>query len=353
MTPRIDVRLPLFEPGSLVEGDRGYLKGIHPLADGSAVIHLSTYIDGEFSTSLVKVGNGSRELLPVPDAVGERVRECRRDEATRSASYGAPISFQVGERVGVLVADRWAWIVDPGGDNAPIEMALEPLPLATCTLGQRSFIPVRAGVSLDQQVPVILRHPEARDDYPAFFATLKFDPQARAARWNASALTAGPATVPYRVDPEDFNGVPEYSGTTLGDVAGLRDRLRVFTMGNRTHYGRMGMPYAAALETDTDGANPRLLREIDESSHGLFAPDGRHMLLLPFFKSGARKGKPSLIDLEAGTETPLAVRGLASYRPLAYRDGAIWFAGQGSWADWDSLVLDAGKPGEVVVCRMD
>ncbi len=43
------------------------------------------------------------------------------------------------------------------------------------------------------------------------------------------------------------------------------------------------------------------------------------MLLILFFQSGPRKGKPSLV-LDAGTETPLSVRGLASYRPLAYRE---------------------------------
>lgn len=77
------------------------------------------------------------------------------------------------------------------------------------------------------------------------------------------------------------------------------------------------------------------------------------MLLLPFFKSGPRKGKPALVDLDAGIETSLSVRGLASYRPLAYRDGCIWFAGSGAWADWASLVLSSDKPGELVVCRLD
>jgi hypothetical protein len=353
MTPQIAFRLPLFESGTLLESDRGYLKGIHPLADGTAVIHLSTYSHAQFSTSLLRVGNGSRQVLPVPEAVSERVRQCREDEATRLASYGAPISFRVGERVGLLVTDRWAWLFDPSGDVEPIEIAIDPLPWASGITGQRSYIPVRAGVSNEARVPIILRHPDARDDYPAFLATIEFDLPARTARWNATARAQGPATVPYRVDPDDFNGLPEYAGTTLGDAAWLGDRLRVFTMGNRTHYGRMGMPYASALETDIDGANPRCLRDIGESSHGLFSPDGRHLLLLPFFKSGPRKGKPSLLDLDAGTELPLSVRGLAAYRPLAYRDGCMWFAGRGSWSDWDSLVLDEGKPGELVACRMD
>ena len=43
---------------------------------------------------------------------------------------------------------------------------------------------------------------------------------------------------------------------------------------------------------------------------------------------------------------------LASYRPLAYRDGVVWFAGKGHWANWASLVLGADTPGELVACRM-
>lgn len=62
--------------------------------------------------------------------------------------------------------------------------------------------------------------------------------------------------------------------------------------------------------------------------------------------------KPALLDLGTGGEHGLAVRGLASYRPLAYRDGVVWFAGKGSWANWASLTLNADTPGELVACRM-
>lgn len=352
MTPQIDYRLPLFESQALAGGDRGYLKGLHPLADGSAVVHLSTYTDDEFETSLVHVGNGFRRPLTVPDAVRTRISQCRENEVTKQASFGAPHSFRVGERVGLLVADRWLWIIDPYAESQPSEIAIAPLPLATCILGERAYIPERAGVTGDSRVPIIFRHPDARPDYPAYLAMLHVDVEAGTAHWDERALSVGPTTVPYRIDPEGLNGVPEYAGSTLGDVVPLGDRLRVFTMGNHTHYGRMGMRHPSALDADADGSNPECLREIDESSHGLFSPDGQHMLLLPFFKSGPRKGKPSLVDLSSGVETPLSVRGLATYRPLAYRDGYVWFAGKGDWADWDSLVLSDGKPGELVACRI-
>lgn len=353
MTSRIEFRLPLFESDTLTDHDRGYLKGIHPLADGSAVVHLSTYTEGEFETSLIHVGDGFRRPLPVPDAIRACVSRCRKDEVTEAASYGAPISFRVRERVGLLIADRWAWIFAPDGNTPPVAIEIAPLPLAACITAKRSYIPVHSGVSHDGSIPIILRHPDARPDYPAYLAMLEFDLDAGTAQWNARALSDAPATVPYRVDPEGLNGVPEYAGSSLGDAVQLGDRLRVFTMGNNTHYGRMGMQHPSALETSIDGSSPRCLREINESSHGLFSPDGRHMLLLPFFKSGPRKGKPSLVDLDSGEETALHVRGLAAYRPLAYRDGWIWFAGKGDWADWSSLVLSESKHGELVACRID
>lgn len=47
---------------------------------------------------------------------------------TESASYGAPVSFQVDERVGLLVTDRWAWLFDPRGEAEPVAIEIDPLP---------------------------------------------------------------------------------------------------------------------------------------------------------------------------------------------------------------------------------
>ena len=50
---------------------------------------------------------------------------------------------------------------------------------------------------------------------------------------------------------------------------------------------------------------------------------------------------------------PLTANGvLASYRLLAYRDGVVWFAGKGHWANWASLVFGADTTGDLVACRM-
>jgi hypothetical protein len=103
---------------------------------------------------------------------------------TKSASYGAPISFQVGERVGLLVAA-------PQGDAEPVAIEIAPLPLAICILGRRSYVPEWSGVSRDRRVPIVLRHPDASPDYPAYLATLEFDLDAGTARWNARALAEG------------------------------------------------------------------------------------------------------------------------------------------------------------------
>ncbi|MGY3266853.1 hypothetical protein [Lysobacter sp. HA35] len=352
MTLQIDHRITLFSPGALVGSSRGYLGAVYPLGDGSVVVHLAECVDDNWSTLLLHAGPDFRRELAVPSAVRERVEDLRRDPVTESATWGAPISFKVGERIGLLVTDRCAWVFDPVGGEEPVEIAIKPLALANCINAPRSFMPVRAGLSCDHRVPVIFRHPDGRDDYPCYLSTLEIDLQRRTGHWTLRAADGQPVTVPYRVDLDDFNGTDAYAGTTLGDVVWLGDRFRIFTMGNRTHYGRMGMSHAAVVDTDPDGTNPRCVREMDESCHGLFSADGRRMLLLPFFKSGARKGKPSILDLEDGTETGIAVRGLATYRPLADRDGVVWLAGKGSWSDWSALVLDAGGAGEIVGCRV-
>jgi hypothetical protein len=359
MTQQLEFRIALHPLETLFGHARAHLRGIHPLSDGSAVLHLSTRQGplGKARTWLVVADANSLRPLQIPAAVKSRIDECAKDPVTEKASYGAPRSFQLGDRIGLLVTDRWAWVFDPLRGTEPVEVAIEPLALAGGVRSSRSYFPDRCGTGRDGRVPVIFRHPDAWPDYPCYLSTLELDLDAGRGRWSLQSSTGEPIVVPYRVDPDDFNGVPQYAGTILADALWLGDRFRLFTIGNRTHYGRMGMAYVSVIECDGDGGNPRVVREIDESAHGLFAADGRHLLLLPFTKRGPRKGKPSLIDLETGLETPLAIRGLASYKPQAFHDGRIWMAGgagAGSWASWDELALSDsdGDRGEVVACRL-
>lgn len=359
MTPQVEFRTALHPLVTLFAHDHAHLRGVYPLSDGSAVLHLSTRQGplGKGRTWLVAANANGVRPLPMTADLEARITECAQDPATKKATYGAPRSFQLGDRVGLLVADRWAWVFDPLGGSHPVELAIEPLALAEGTLSPSSYEPVRCGAGRDGRVPVIFRHPDAWPDYVCYLSALELDLDRGRGRWAVQSPTGGPIVVPYRVDPEDFNGVPQHAGTTLGDAIWLGDRFRLFTMGNRSHHGRMGMSYVGVIDCDADGGNPRLVRDIDESAHGLFAADGRHLLLLPFTKKGPRKGKPSLIDLETGVETPLAIRGLASCKPQAYRAGRLWMAGgagAGSWASWNELAMsdDDGDRGEVVACTL-
>lgn len=354
---QVEFRVPLHPLDTLFGHARAALRGVHPLSDGSAVLHLTTRnseLKDRRTWLLVADEHGLRPL-PIPAELDARITACREDPATERASYGAPLSFQLGDRIGLLVADRWAWMFDPLGGSDPVEVAIEPLALANGVIAAKCYLPQRCGRGRDGRIPVIFRHPDAWPDYVCYLSTLEIDLDAGHGRWTLRSPTGEPIVVRYRVDPEDFNGVPEYAGTTLGDALWLGDRFRLFTMGNRSHHGRMGMRYVSVIECDADGSNPRVVREIDESAHGLFAADGRHLLLLPFTKKGPRKGKPSLVDLDTGTETPLVVRGLASYMPQAFADGRAWLAGgagAGSWASWTELSIGDGDRGEVVACRV-
>jgi hypothetical protein len=357
--PKIEFRVPLHPLASLFGDAHAHVMGVHPLSDGSVVLHLSTRAEpiGDARIRLVVADGRGLRPLAVPEEVAACVEACGEDPVTEEASYGAPVSFRLGDRVGLLVADRWAWVFDPLGGTAPVAIAIEPLALVTDRWGSRSYVPDRCGAGRDGRIPVIFRQPHAKPGYACYLSALEIDLGSGRGRWTSQGPAGDPVVVPYRLNPGGFNGVPEYAGTTLGDALWLGDRFRLFTMGN-VPYGRMTMPYVTVLESDADGGNPRAVREIDESAHALFAADGRHMLLLPFTRRGPRKGKPSLIDLEAGTEMPLSVRGLAGYMPMAHADGRVWMAGggrPGSWSRWDQLSLrdSDGDHGELVACRVE
>lgn len=359
-TPTIEFRVALHPLASLFGDAYAHLLGVHPLSNGSAVLHLSTRAEpiGEARTRLVVADERGLRPLEVPEEVAARVEACGRDPVTKKASYGAPVSFQLDDRVGLLVADRWAWVFDPIGGSAPVPIAIEPLTLAKRMSSPGSYVPRRCGAGRSGRLPVIFAHPDAfSGGYACYLSVLEIDADQGRGRWTLQGAPGEPLFVPYRLNPGGFNGVPEYAGTTLGDALWLGDRFRLFTMGN-VPYGRLRMPYVTVLECDADGHDPRPVREVDESAHALFAADGRHMLLLPFTKKGRRKGKPSLIDLAADTETPLGVRGLAGYMPMAYADGRVWMAGgagAGSWSRWDQLALrdDDDDRGELVACRVE
>lgn len=153
----------------------------------------------------------------------------------------------------------------------------------------------------------------------------------------------------YRLN-SNYKGLEANDGTYLGDLAWPGDRLRVFSLGNSTHFGRMGMSYTTVLETDSNGERPLVLYDLNESCYGNFV-DGFDVLVTPLFMSGARKGKSSVLNVSTLEEAPAALpRGYAGFQPFSVRDGKVWFAGGGGWSDWQNLRVDAGDGCRIVAC---
>ncbi len=357
MALTIDTEYLLSPLQALVGRAQGWVNNIHPLSDGSAVLHLTSCEGYDMREHLVVLRDGRCHVIHEPPSLSQAREVCAEDPA-RESNRGV-VSFQVGDRVGLLLSDRWLWLFDPARDDASMEITIDaPLPTwapESWPENVEAHHVVRCGTTVDHRVPVVLGHPAATHDYTAHWALLEVDAQTRRAHWSQLDGKGRTRTIRHALNP-NYRGVEGHEGTYLCDLAWLGDRLRAFSIGNHTHIGRMGMAYTAVLETGAHGQNPVLLRTLDEGCHGAFI-DEDHVLLTPASKSGARKGQPALLEVATGAEIGLALRGHAGFRPFAARDGRVWLVGgggTGAWCGWHQISLrdGEGKPGRVVVCRV-
>ncbi|HEY8878448.1 MAG TPA: hypothetical protein VIN03_12845 [Roseateles sp.] len=336
-----------------------WVNRIHVLSDGSAVAHLSSIDDDEFRDHLVVMRDGRLRVIHEPASLTLARERCEADPDRRKGMFAQ--SFRVQDRVGLLLSDRWAWLFDPLHGDEAVELAIEaPLPTWAHARHENlrgAYRPQRCGETVDHRVPVSLQHPDTSHDYTGYLSLLDVDVKAARARWSLLDAQGRPVTVPYEPNP-NYEGMEGYGGAQIGGLAWLGDRLRVFNTGNSTHLGRMGHGTSCAvLETGPDGQAPVALRVLDESCHGCFVNGGDDVLLEPRFKTGPRKGKPSLLALSAGTEEALAPpRGYAGFLPYAMAAGTIWFVGgssSGSWSGWQTLSVrdDEDDHCRVIACQ--
>ena len=353
----VDAEYVLSPLQSLVGRSQAWVKRVHLLSDGSAVVHLTSCERYDFQDHLAVLFDGKCRIIHEPASLTRARKECEEDPA-REANMLCQ-SFRLGDRIGLLLSDRWLWLFDPLNDDEAVEIAIDsPLPTwapASWPDNVAAYDVVRCGVTADHRVPVVLGHPAATHDYTAHLSLLDIDAQKRRAFWSLLDGKGRPVSVRYRPNP-NFKGVEGHEGTYLCDLAWLGDRFRVFTIGNQTHVGRQGMSYAAVLETGQRGEKPVLLHELDGGCYGGF-DDDFDVLLAPQSKSGRRKGKAALLTLPVAAEEELAPRGYSGFKPFAARAGKIWFAGgggSGSWASWQQLSLTdgEGKPGCILACTL-
>ncbi len=342
---------------SLVGRAECWLQRIHPLSDGSAVLHLTSCQGYDMREHLVVLDNGRCHVIHEPRQLAQAREECAEDPARESRTQ--VVSFQIGDRVGLLLSDRWLWMFDPLHGDEAVEIVIDaPLPLwapESWPENVEAHSVVRCGTTVDHRVPIVLGHPAATHDYTAHWALLEVEREARRAHWTQLDQQGRTATVRYELNP-NYKGVDGHEGTYLCDLAWLGDHLRVFSIGNSTHIGRVGMSYTTVLEADANGGKPSLLRSLSEDCYGAFI-DAAHVLLTPARNSGARKGKPALLEVATGAEIELSLRGHSNYRPFAARDAKVWLVGgggTGAWSAWQQISLrdGEGKPGHIVVCNV-
>jgi hypothetical protein len=356
MKLRIEHRVSLAPFSDRFGKGPGWVKAVLPLRDDAAVAHVSTYREeadfDTFDTHLLLIEGGEARPLDTPRSVNEKRRELEADPAMEEAIGGdGTVSFLFGPKLGLLLADRHLWLLDPSGGDAPIEIEIPPLAPFRNDWGDHAYCVHRAGVPTDRTVPVIFRHPHSPTDFSSYLAFLEIDEEQRKAQWIRRGKDGQPFPVRYSADPgfehcSEAEGYQQETGTNIGDVIQLGDRLRIFSLGDQGNFRRFNrrMTAVTVIETDLHGSDARLLHSVDESTFGAFSGDGSQVLLTPLFQRGPRKGKPGLLDLRTLEEAPLAVRGLAKYEPYTFTSSGVWWVGGGdTTGEWRGATLYGGE----------
>jgi hypothetical protein len=328
-----------------------WFQEIFPLASGRAVIWVSTS-GTDSSPWLIEVSRDGNIYRKLPDSIVKRFEAMTRRRQSEEDWFILP--FQLGERLGVLLADRVIYLFDTI-ESDPVKIVIEnPFALGK-SIGSRGvaepFSPTRCGSTRTHLLPVMFKDPGEWDDYTGFMSLLDIDVEARSARWTLATPKGHPKPIKFR---KEVATIDHHVGSFLHDLCWTGSELLVYSIGARSQPARfgMGMTYSVLLQCDKFGRKVRLLNEADEGCYGRMLHDSNRVLLEPLFKSGKRKGRQTLYDIKARIESPLTMpRGFSKFWLRNARDGLYWAIGDVSWVGVDDSAIDKVKNPRILVCR--
>jgi len=330
-----------------------WFQEIFPLASGRALIWVSTHGNGS-SPCLIEVGIDGNRYRKLPDCILGRFEAIRKDR--RSADYWFLRPFQLGERLGVLLGDEVIYLFD-AIDSEPVEIGIAnpfaPGKLTWSKEVDEPFCPIKCGSTRTNLLPVLFRDPNENFDYAGFMSLLDIDLEARSARWTLASPEGHPVPIRFKSETATIDCQGNV-GSFLHDLCWTGSELLIYSIGARSRPDRfgLGMTYSVLLQSDGLGKNVRLLNEADESCYGRVLHDQNLVLMEPLFKSGKRRGRQTLYDIEAKIERPLGLpRGFSKFWLRNVRDGRYWAIGDVSRVGVDDSAINKDIKPRILVCH--
>jgi hypothetical protein len=325
------------------------IRRLHAFANGRAVVLVGAFVRsiGRIQHWFVQVTKAGVTAALVPDQVTARFDDLKKQQ--QGSDRWSERSFSLGERVGLLLSDKWIYLFEDI-HHEPLSIQIEnPFAMAPSYRSSHvpiSFDPVVCGVSTNNRVPVIFRHPDESYEYACFLSLLEIDIPARQARWLSKSAEGHPTPLIFRPRP-GVNQSPSNVGTYLDHVAWTGSEYLAYSIGSneRPTYHGMGMDYAVLLRCTMDCEDVALIMEEGESVYGHILSSMDKVLLTPMFKS-VRKDKQSLHDLEHNLSIAIELpRGYAGFRIFdGGPDGLLWSVNDVEWLKTDWHALKNGKP---------
>jgi hypothetical protein len=255
----------------------------------------------------------------LPDSLGSHHAELVGWTASTSSCNKSIQAFRCGDAVGLLLGLHELQLLDPqSGSLRPITIeGFAP---------DAPWVPLRVGHGDAQQFPVILAGPLGGYFDGHQLALLTVDSSAGTARWD---LTDGQ---PSRLPDTDY--VPlladRSSWTPLIYSAARRGQDWLFYVGPTHTSHQRGMAPSALGLHGSDLRLQRVIHQAGEASFGDISSCGEWLILSPYAKSGPRKGRQTLVNLNDGRVLePAPPRGHAGWQVIDHQDGCWWLLPMG------------------------
>jgi len=304
-----------------IRGSSPQIRRLHAFADGRAVMLVGDFIESQERVQhwFVEITEAGVTAALVPDKVEARLKELQVQQAGadrwEDVDHWQPRSFSVDGRMGLLLSDKWIYVFE-GIRQEPLSIQIEN-PFAKVPSDYRSgdvyFDPIVCGVSSNNSVPVILRHPDQDYDYACFLSLLEIDVAGRRARWLSRTADGHPIPLIFRPETQ-VSETPSTVGAFLDHVAWTGGEYLAYSIGStpRPTYHGMGMNYSVLLRCKLACEEVALIHEEGDSVYGHILSSMDKVVLSPMSRR-IRNGRQSLYDLKH--DKPLAIelpRGYAS-----------------------------------------